>query len=444
MGKKTRRGDAPKGKGRKKVRETFTLFGETFDTVDKRTVRHHVLYLILISLATKLIVLFSTTAVFHSFVDLYDIGFRFQIAMQLLQGKIPYLDFSLDYPPLIFIPIVIALIPALATQSGLVFVYSFQLLMVLCDIGVLLCVYFIGLKVWNEKVAWYAGLIYATAFSASYWVLTRWDPFPTLLFMGAVLFTIYRMKIRGYVSATAGFFAKIFPAVAFPFMIFYNAKTTSLREEIISTVKVVLPFFLVLLLPFLILNPASVVHTYLFATGSGLGVYANSATYTLYLFLHEILHLGISPDGVSFFMYGMMGIVVLLLLSLAYAEREAHPITFLKILLCAVFSVVFFTRFHSPQYSLWFTPLLCLLVADQPGKTLIFYLTQVLGYVEFPLLFGGFYVNNEYVNPVGSAGWYITLVFFSLEYLALLVLVFLVLWPKEGIGKRMRGILSRG
>lgn len=444
MGKKTRKGDAPvRKKGGDKVRDPFTLFGETFDTVDKRTVRHDVLYLILASLATKLIIFFSTTAVFHSFVDLYDIGFRFQIAMQLLQGQIPYLDFSLDYPPLIFIPIVIALIPTLATQSGLAFFFSFQLLMVLCDIGILLCVYFIGLKVLNGKAAWYAGLIYATAFSGSYFVLTRYDPFPTLLFMGAVLFTVYRMKIRGYVSATIGFFTKVFPAIAIPFMILYNAKTTSLRDEIISTVKVVFPFFLVLMLPFLILNPASI-RTYLFATGSGLGVYADSATYTLYVWLHEIFHLGISPNSVSLFMYGMMGIVLLLLLFLAYTGREGHPVTFLKILLCAVFSVVFFSRFYSPQYCFWFTPLLCLLVVDHPGKILLFYLTQILGYAEFPLLFGGFYVNLQYIHPVGSAGWYFTLAFFSLKYLALLALVLLVLRPREGIGTRMRGILSRG
>lgn len=438
MGKKTKKVDKA---GRERAGETFTLLGLTFES-DKKTVKRHLFTLVLVSLATKLAVLYATTSVFHSFIDLFDLQFYLQNALPLAQGKIPYLDFGFDYPILIFVPIGIALVPALALQSGMAFVYTFQLLMVLCDLGTLLCVYLIGLRVWNERAAWHAGLAYATAFSVSYFVLTKYDAFPTLLLMGAVLFTVSSLKLRGYLSATLGFFAKIFPAIAFPFMILYHAKATSLREEILSAVKVFLPFALVLLLPFLLLNPASL-GSYLFATGSGLGVYANSATYTLYLYLHDILGLGISPEAVSTVMYALMGIALLYLLYLAYAGTKGDPTAFLKVLLCAVFSLVLFTRFHSPQYIVWFTPFLCLLLADDPLRISLFYLTQAFGYLEFPLLFGGFYVNLEYVNPPGSAGWYLTLAFFTLEYLALLALVFLVVRPKGGLRKRLSALIPR-
>jgi uncharacterized membrane protein len=441
MKKKARKVVKPSERGREKISEPFTFLGETFDTIDKRTVKRHLFYLVLASLMVKVLVLFATTAVFRSFVDLFDLQYYLQNALLLAQGKVPYLSYSFEYPVLIFIPIVIALIPALATQNGMAFVYSFQLLMVLCDIGTLLCVYFIGLKVWNEKTAWYAGLIYATAFSASYFVLTKYDAFPTLLLMGAVLFTVYDRRIRGYISATLGFFTKIYPAIAFPFMIFYHAKTTSLRQEIISTIKVVVPFFLVLLLPFLILRPASV-GTYLVATGSGRDVYANSATYTIYAYLHDILHFGISAENVSLFMYALLGITLLFLLYLAYTSTKTKPQTFLKIILCAVFSLVFFSKLHSPQYILWFTPFLCLLVAGDPGKMMLFYITQIFGYIEFPLIFGSYYINLNYVHPVGEAGWYMTLFFFTLKYLALVALIFIIIRPEEGIGKKMREIIS--
>lgn len=440
MGKKRRKVVKPSEKGREKIREPFTFLGETFDTINKRTVKRHLLSLILVTLATKLVVLYATTGVFNSFVDLFDITYYFQNAMLLAQGKIPYLNFSFDYPVLIFVPILIAFLPALATQSGPAFVYSFQALMILCDVGILLCVYFIGLRVWDEKAAWYAGLAYATAFSASYFVLTKYDAFPTLLFMGAVLFTVYQKRIRGYLSAGLGFFAKIFPAIAIPFMILANAKASSLREEIFSTLKVVVPLFAVLLLPFLILNPPSV-NTYLFATGSGVGVYANSATYTLYGYLTGVLHLGISPESVAFLMNVMMGGVLLLLLSVAYTRRDNNPETFMKILLLAVFSLVFFTKFHSPQYGLWFTPLVCLFAARDTTRTLLFYITQAFGYIEFPLLFGIGYVNLQYVSPPGSAGWYMMLVFFSLEYLVLLALVFLIIRPAGGMGNLVKRIV---
>jgi hypothetical protein len=432
MGKKNTKTGKPTERGREKSREPFTFLGKTFDTPDKKTVKSHLLYLVLASLVTKLLVLYGTTAVFHSFIDLFDIGYFFQNALLLVQGKIPYLGFSFDYPVLIFLPIAIALVPALATQNAMAFVYSFQFLMILCDIGTLLCVYFIGLKIRNEKTAWNAGLIYATAFSASYFVLTKYDAFPTLLLMGAVLFTVYERKFRGYLSATLGFFAKIYPVIAFPFMILYNAKTTSLRQEIISTLKIFLPCFVVLLLPFLILRP-DVINTYLFATGTGVGVYVNTATFTLYTYLHEVAHLGITSATVSLFMYLLMGLVVISLLWVAFKSPGKRPVTFLKLLACALFALVLFTKFHSPQYIVWYTPFLALLVADDLIKIGLFYLTQALAYIEFPLMFGPYYVNLQYTSPVGSGGWYLTLFFFTLENLALIILFTLVLRPEGGI-----------
>ncbi|MDD1670957.1 MAG: hypothetical protein LUQ67_06580 [Methanomicrobiales archaeon] len=361
--------------------------------------RSHLLSLVFVSLATKFLVLVLTPAVFHSFIDLFDIGYLFQNAIPLSQGQIPYLDYSIAYPILVFIPMILALIPALVTQSGMAFIYSFQLLMILCDLGTLLCIYFIGLKISDERTAWYAGLVYATAFSASYFVLTKFDAFPTLLLMGAILFTVYDRKVHGYVSATLGFFAKVFPAVSFPFMILYNAKTTSLSEEVVTAAKVFLPFAVILFIPFLLLRPDHL-NTYLFATGATVGVYASTATYTL--------------------------------------DRRKSPVTLLKLTGFAIFAFVFFSKFHSPQYIVWYTPFLALLVAGDLLKTGLFYLVQALAYLEFPLLFGTFYVNLNYLSPAGSAGWYLTLLFFTLEYLALILLFALAVRPEGGFRAAVR------
>jgi hypothetical protein len=95
--------------------------------------------------------------------------------------------------------------------------------------------------------------------------------------------------------------------------------------------------------------------------------------------------------------------------------------------------VIFFTKFHSPQYIVWFTPLLCLLVADDIYKVVLFYIVQVFAYIEFPLMFGSFYTNLEYTNTVGSSGWYITLVFFTLQYLVILILVISIIRPPRGL-----------
>ena len=382
-----------------------------------------------------------TTSVFESFIDLFDFEFHFQHAILLLQGQLPYINYNYDYPVLVFIPITIALIPAIVTQSFMAYVYSFQLLMVLCDTVTIIFIYFIGLKLWNEKTAFYSGLIFATAFSTAYFVLTRFDAFPTCLLMAAVLFTVYGMNTRGYISTVFGFFTKIFPVIAMPFLVLYNAKSTSIKKEIISAGKIILLLGVVLLLPLAIINP-EVINSYLFATGSGLGIYAATPTFTLYAILHDVLHLGISSSLIATFMQILMGVTLLLLVYITYISKEKNPKTLLKLILCAIFSLIFFAKFHSPQYFVWFTPLLALLVADDLVKIILFFVTQIFVYVEFPLMFGKYWVNLNYTHPVGTSDWYLTLLFFTLQYLVFLLLIYLIIIPPEGIVKIIRIKLS--
>jgi hypothetical protein len=355
----------------------------------------------------------------------------------MVQGQLPYINYSFDYPILIFIPITIALLPALVFQSAMAFVYAFQFLMVVCDIVTILCIYFIALKVWDEKTAFIAGLVYATAFSTAYFVLTKSDAFPTCLLMVAVLFTVYGMNTKGYLFAALGFFTKIFPAIALPFMVLNNAKSTSVKQELVSAGKIFLLLCGLLLLPFILINP-EVIQTYLFTMGGSVGVYVNTVTYTLYAYLHDVFHMGITPAAVSTLMYVLMGITLILLVYVASADSEKNPKTLLKLVLCAIFCLVFFTKFHSPQYIVWFTPFLALLVSDNLVKIVLFYIAQVFAYIEFPLMFGTYYVNLEYVNPVGSSGWYLTLFFFTVEYFVLILLFYHIIRPKEGIISKLK------
>jgi hypothetical protein len=417
--------------GKKVVKEEPLQFlSVRFDNINTEVVRNHIILLIIASLFTKFFVLFVTTMVFHSFIDYFDFGFYLEHAMMIVQGQLPYLNYNFDYPLLIFVPILVALMPALFFHDALVFVYTFQILMVLCDLIIILCIYFIALRIYNERTAFLAALIYATAFGTAYFVLTKYDAFPTSLLMLGVLFTVYGMNMKGYLSIGIGFFAKIFPAIAFPFFILHNSKKTSLKNEVITAFKVMIPLLVIFLLPFLVIRPEAI-RTYLFATGATVGVYANTATFTLYSWLNGIGHLGILPDSVSVVMYVLMGIIILYLLYSSFVDTVKRPVTLVKTLLCAFITVILFTKFHSPQYIVWYTPFLCLLVVDDIFKIILFYIVQILAYIEFPLMFGGFYTNQEYTNPVGTYGWYLTLLFFTLQYLVLLILVFVIIHKKD-------------
>jgi hypothetical protein len=249
------------------------------------------------------------------------------------------------------------------------------------------------------------------------------------------------MNTRGYISASLGFFTKIFPVIAMPFIILYNAKTTSLKKEILSAGKIFLLFCAVLILPLIIINP-NVIRSYIFASGIGLGIYVATPTFTLYAILHDVLHLGISSSLIATFMQVLMGVTLLLLVYIAYMLKEKNPKTLLKLILCAIFSLVFFAKFHSPQYFIWLTPFLALLVAGDLVKIILFYITQIFVYLEFPLMFGKYWVNLNYTNLVDTSDWYLTLLFFTLLYLVFLMLIYLIIRPPEGMVKIIRTKVS--
>jgi hypothetical protein len=429
MGKKNKKEIEPSEKRGKKGIVPFSFLNVKFDNINQTTVKRHIIFLIIASLVTKLLVIFITTSVFHSFVDLFDIGYYYDHGILLIQGQIPYLNFSIDYPILVFVPICLALIPAMIFQNVMAFVYSFQFLMVLCDLVTLICVYLIGLKLWDERTAFYSGLLCAIAFSAAYFVITKYDAFPTVLLMLAITFTLYNKTIEGYAAAIIGFFAKIFPIIAFPFFVMFNSKGRSFKQELIVVAKIVIPVSVVFFLPFFLLNP-EILKIYV-PVRSEFGYYSNTLTFTIYSWMHDIFKIGISIDTISAIMYVVMGLGLLLLVYIAYKTPEKNPKLLIKLLLCAIILLVICAKVRSPQYIVWFTPLICILAIDDIKKIALLLLVQVLAYIEFPLMFGAFYTANSYTAPVFSAGWQLTLIIFTLEYFALLVCVWFVVNPIE-------------
>ena len=415
----------------KEATEPFRFCGITTGSADRITVRNHLLALVGLSVIVKICVLFATVFIFNSFIDTFDHQYYLQNFINVIDGKIPYVDFGFDYPPLAFLPIALAFVPALIFNNAGVFILSFQILMIFCDAVIVACVYLIGLKMFPEKTAFMAGILYATAFAGAYFVLTKYDAFPTALMMISILLTVYRRPTEGYIVATTGALAKIYPAVALPFMVLFNSGATTLKKEICSILKIFVPLVVILGIPILVFRP-SIITTYIEGSLVRTDVYVNTATNTLSVFFNTILHMNIPASLVSIVMYGLMAMVLLLLLLYAWIVRNQKEKTLIKMMALALFVIVFCMKYHSPQYILWFLPLICLLVADSLAGIACFYLAQIVAYIEFPLAFGTLYVNTNYVSTAGTPGWYLAWIFFAVESILFLALMYLAIRPSRG------------
>ena len=328
----------------------------------------------------------------------------------------PYIDYTVDYPILVLIPVLLPLPFAVLANDGMMYVYVYQFIMSVFDLLTLYCVYLIGLKLYDHKKAFFAGIFYSTAFAASYFVLTKYDAFPTFWMMLAIMLMIYNKKLPGYIGITLGFFTKIFPIIALPYMMIQNSSKSNIKAEMIDFLKCALPIGIILFIPLFILAPQTI-NAYLFATGVKTSdVYVNTLTYTLHSLL-ELCNISVSLNTLSLLMYILMIFSVLTLLLAALVTRIGSDRRMIMYTLFTIFIIITCTKFHSPQYIVWMTPLFAILLADLVYGSLLFYLIQVFAYIEFPLLFNKLYVNLEYLNQFGTPGWMTIVMFFALEYI---------------------------
>jgi hypothetical protein len=167
--------------------------------------------------------------------------------------------------------------------------------------------------------------------------------------------------------------------------------------------------------------------------------YSNTVTFTIYSWLHDVFRIGISLDVILTIMFACMAAGLLALVFTAYMYPKKDARLLLKLILCSIVLVIFCVKVRSPQYIVWFTPILCILAADDIRKIALVYIVQALAFIEFPLMFGKFYTSTQYTDAALSTGWFITLIAFTLEYLVLFVCLYFIVNPGEIVQTLQKG-----
>lgn len=398
----------------------YSIFGIILENIEKRKLKQDILTLAFVSILTKIVMIFITTKIFHSFIDLFDISVYLGYALNTYQGQIPYVDFSIEYPQLALVPILIPLIFAIITQNLNTYLHVYQIFMTILDMLTTLLVYFIALKFYSQKRAFLSGILYATSFSSAYFAITKFDAFPTFLLMLSLFFFIYKKETAGYIWGAMAFLAKWFPVFAIPYYLIFDYQNNKPLSYIAKKAAVSFAVVIAVMLPFFAYNPSMFIETYKLQIGRE--PLAHSFIYYINYISSHVSHFSLPANAATLLM--LIGQIILLYKYYKLNSKSYKSVSIF--IFSSIFLFVILNQVFSPQYILWITPFFSLFLLNTSKGVILHYLCQTWFYLEFPLLYNSIYTNGHYYQ-LGNVFLSIPFLFFTIKFAILFSIAITIL-----------------
>jgi hypothetical protein len=291
----------------------------------------------------------------------------------MLDGKVPYRDFDVEYPPAALPTFVL---PALADKKD--YASAFDLLIWACAVAAVLLV---G-KTLSATGAGPARLFAATAFTGlaplalGSVVLSRFDFWPAALVVGALAALVAGRDRLGFGVLGLATAAKIYPAVLLPLAVVWVVRRRGRRAAVMA-VAVFVAVVAALVLPFAVLAPGGVAHSLTQQLGRPLQI--ESLGSAILLAAHQVgaydptvvsTHGSQNLDGSlpSAFaaIQTALQLVALIAVWVVFARGPVDRDRLLTASAAAVVAFIAFGKVLSPQFLIWLLPLVPL-VAGAAG-----------------------------------------------------------------------------
>jgi hypothetical protein len=293
-----------------------------------------------------------------------DVGLYGDYAQSLLDGRVPYRDFFVEYPPggfLVFTP------PALLPDSW--YLHAFRTLMAVVGLATLVVVGLILARLGASTPRLYAAVL---AVAAAPLVvgpvsLNTYDAFPALLVVGSLAALLWRRDSVAFALLGVGFAAKLYAAALVPLFAVWLWRT---GRPLARPLAVFAAAALVLVGPFALLGWDGLVESVRAQAGRGLqieslGAAVLLAAHRLGAYDAEVVRGstaaltrdldGALPDALAFASsVAQVAAVAVALLLFLRARPSGERLALATAATLAGFLA--FARFVSPQYLVWLVP----------------------------------------------------------------------------------------
>jgi hypothetical protein len=294
--------------------------------------------------------------------EIVDVPVYESYGTQMEDGRLPYRDFRLEYPPGA-LPAFIA--PALLSEDERGFRSAFEWLMAACGVAIVLltAVSLAGLRASRRRTLGALALVAGFPLLLGSIVLTRFDLYPAALVAGALAALAHGRHRLGFGVLGAAVAVKLYPGVLVPVAFAYVWRTRG-RREALTCLAVLAGVVVLVFLPFLILAPDGVAHSIGRQLSRPLQI--ESLGSALYLAAHHLLGLDVemrSSHG-SQNLHATGTAVAALLLSLVqigalawiWLRRPGTPEELVRWSAAALVAFVALGKVLSPQFLIWLVP----------------------------------------------------------------------------------------
>ena len=332
-----------------------------------------------------------------------DVGRYNEFATQMLNGELPYRDFYMEYPPGAA-PFFLA--PALLPGDD--YNLAFKLLVIAAGLGIVvaLAAVLALLRASRRQTVIALGLAAVTPVALGAVVLNRYDVWPVLLVVLALLALLAERDRLGFGLLAAGTAIKLFPAVLVPLAALHVYRTRG-RQALIGSLAVFVAVFFLLVVPLAALAPGGFGFSVKTQVVRQLQIESVAASVllaadTVGLYSARIVAgdpgsldlSGTLPDVLGA-LTSVLLLGALVLVFLAYRTADESTQLLATGFAAAVTAVVVFSKVISPQFLIWLVPLVPL-IAGRSGRIASALLLAALIATQ---------VEVVYEHPLRAGGW---------------------------------------
>jgi hypothetical protein len=284
----------------------------------------------------------------------------------IVDGKVPYRDFGVEYPPGA-LPVFAA--PAVGKPAFTLYNREFQVLMALCGAGALaaMAVVLRSLNASVERTAAALGFFALAPLVLGSVILYRYDLWPAALTVAGIAGILAARQRLGFAALGLGIAAKAFPAVVLPPALVYVWRTRGRREALVC-LGVAAAVVAVVVVPFLVLAPNGVWESIVHQASRPLQI--ESLGSAVLLAAHHLGGLALTldsshgsqnlggslPDAVGAASSALLA-AALVVTWVAAVRGPATPERLVRFAAASVVAFAAFGKVLSPQFLIWLIPL---------------------------------------------------------------------------------------